>query len=94
MFPEGIYYNKEKHICRTPRVNTFSSLNHLFSGKTRVNKKANSLYLNKKSALVTAKGFVNIFNIICLAEFAPHLHRENLKLPINIKKNVQISNHF
>ena len=56
VFPEGIYYNKEKHICRTQRVNTFFSLNHLLSGETRRNKKANSLYLNKKSALVTAKG--------------------------------------
>ncbi len=56
VFPEGIYYNKEKHSCRTPRVNSFFSLNPLFSSNTGGNKKNGSPILNRKSALVNPQG--------------------------------------
>ncbi len=56
LFPEGIRYNREKGIYRTLRVNTFLSLNNLFSDDYRDKKQSRKLILNKNSAFVPKAG--------------------------------------
>ena len=57
LFPEGIYYNRELDLVRTPRINTFFSpipeLARVLNGQ----KKEDSIKIDKIPAWVTPEGF-------------------------------------
>ncbi|TCI91536.1 recombinase family protein [Tenacibaculum sp. M341] len=57
LFPEGIYYNRELDQVRTTRINSFFSLIPEMTSNTGNKKSGNSIISDKKSALVTQRGF-------------------------------------
>ncbi len=56
LFPDGIFYNRELDIVRTPRINSFFSLIPELTGVSQGHKKGDNVVFDKIPALVNLKG--------------------------------------
>ena len=56
VFPSGIRYNRKKQLYRTQRVNSFLSLNTMFSKEYKVKKENGEIILNDSPTWVELRG--------------------------------------